>query len=178
MDWGNFLIPIVTFCVGFIVSEITRRINRAETINFQIFNKRLDVYSKLYSLLNKTYNDLNDLAELIKSDNCSSIEQNNFASIHWQAVAPLLEYLDNNALFISDELIVQCGTTFFPIDDYSEEGVAEYFDELGRGYKAIVLMIKSESGLDKLNKNMKKILGYKHKSEVISYFNSIKKKQK
>jgi len=175
MDFGSFMIPIITFCVGFFISEITRRLNRAETINVQIFNRRLEVYSELYVILNNTYNDISAFVELLNDESSPNIDNNDVLSYHWEAIVPLLKYLDNNALFISEELTVQCGAVFAPLDDFSEKGISDYLINLSEGYKAISFMIKSESGLNKLNKNLKRILGYRHKSEIISYYHKLKK---
>jgi len=39
-------------------------------------------------------------------------------------------------------------------------------------------IIKNESGINKINKGHKKIIGYNHKSEIINYLHKLKKEKR
>ena len=60
---------VFTFTFGFIISEIIRRLNRAESFNTQIFNKRLDVFCELYSIWNNSYKEMTTFIQAIIDDN-------------------------------------------------------------------------------------------------------------
>ena len=179
-DWifsglGIFLISgitsVLTFCLGFIISEVVRRINRAEMINVQIFDKRLEIYHKFRSLINRTYKAKIEFHEHLKS---GEYEPEYIAQKYNEAVIALMEFMDDNSLFISEELGVHCMTTFVSHpEEYSE--IEQCERELSEDYKSIIQMLHSESGMKMLNKSMKKMLKYQHKSEYISYFQQQRK---
>ncbi len=164
-------ISIITFFAGFIISEIIRRFNRAETFNIQVFNKRLEVYCGLYSKWTKTYNKMTEFVQNIEGHN--DIETLN--KKHYQISLLLLNYLDDNALFISEELSVHCCAALLGFDDFSKDDCENYLNELQTQNKIVTEMIKNESGLNMLNKNIRSIVKYKHKSEIISYYTQKKK---
>lgn len=170
----EYLISIITFFAGFIISELIRRMNRAETFNTQIFNKRLEVYCGLYALWNKTYSNMVDFAEAIADD---ELEQEARLDAHLKLLTPLLNYLDANSLFLSEELVVQCSSAYLGFDDSSKDDAAKYLSNIQAQNKAVIAMIKAESGLDMLNKNIKNIIHYRHKSPVISYYHRMRKEQ-
>lgn len=171
----EYIISLITFFAGFIISELIRRSNRAETFNAQIFNKRLDMFCELYYLWNNTYEEIHTYIESI-------IEETFPANItpeeyHFQIVEPLLHLLDENSLFFSEELCVHCGASLMGPEDYSISSCKEYLTDLSETSKTVKEMIKNESGLTMLNKNIKTIIKYKHKSDIITYYNLIKKEK-
>lgn len=170
----EYIISIITFFAGFVISELIRRMNRAESFNAQIFNKRLEVYCGLYALWNKTYSNMVDFTQAICDD---ELEQGDKLDVHLKLLTPLLNYLDTNSLFLSEELVVQCGSAYLGFDDFSKEEAPKYLLTIQEQNKVVIAMIKSESGLDMLNKNIKSILHYRHKSPVISYYHKVRKEQ-
>jgi len=169
-------ISIITFFAGFIISEIIRRLNRAESFNTQIFNKRLDVFCELYSIWNSAYDNMTTFIETIANDTVPN--DVNLSEHHFKIVEPLLRYIDEKALFFSEELCVQCGAAFLGFDDFTKEGCKQYLENLQQQNKIVTTMIKCESGLNMLNKNIKGIIRYKHKSAIISYYKKVSGKEK
>ena len=53
--------------------------------------------------------------------------------------------------------------------------VNRYLIELEKQNKIVITMLKNESGLSMLNKNIKNIIRYKHKSDIITYYEICKK---
>lgn len=168
----EYIISILTFFLGFIIAEIIRRMNRAEAFNAQIFNKRLDVYCELYALWNKTYTAVTALIESIIEADC--VDENALDN-HLNLVIPLMNYMDKNSLFISEELVIQCGSAFLGFGDLSKDDSANYLSILQEQNKIVTAMIRDESGLSMLNKNIKSIIDYKHKSPIITYFHKAKR---
>lgn len=165
-------VSILTFFTGYIIAEIIRRMNRAENFNAQIFNKRLDVFSELYATWNRTYKDISDFIESIISQTIS--EDTDLFEVQFILVKPLLQLLDEKALFFSQELIVQCGAAFLAPDDYSVETCQKYLEHIREQNKLIAGMIRDEAGLTMLNKNIKGIIRYNHKSDLITYLKKCK----
>lgn len=169
-------ISIITFFAGYLISEIIRRINRAESFNTQIFNKRLDVFSELYSTWNRAYMDVSTFIEAIINGEFS--ENDDLDGTHFILVSPLLKLLDEKALFFSQELCVHCGAALLCPDDYSEESCKAYLERIKKQNKIVTNMIRDESGLTMLNKNIKGIIKYKHKSDIITRFKEIQRDNK
>lgn len=132
-------ISILTFVAGYIISEIIRRMNRAETFNAQIFEKRLDVFAELYSTWNKVSQNIFDFIEKAMTeenpDSYSLLEE------QFRLVSPLLSLLDEKALFFSEELCIQCGAAFLGPDDYSKESYEEYLTKIRTDGKVVKDMI-------------------------------------
>lgn len=169
MDYMSILI----FFAGYIIAEIIRRMNRAENFNAQIFNKRLDVFSELYAKWNHTYGDVSDFIQSIINQTIP--KDIDLQELQFVLVKPLLEFLDEKALFFSQELIVQCGAAFLPPEDYSAETCQKYLEDIQEQNKLVTEIIRDESGLTMLNKNIKGIIRYNHKSDLIAYFKKCKK---
>ena len=167
-------VSILTFFAGYIIAETIRRINRAENFNAQIFNKRLDVFSELYATWNHTYGEVYSFIQSV-IDQTLSKETDLFES-QFVLIKPLLELLDEKALFFSQELTVQCGAAFLAPDDYSIETCQKYLKHIQEQNKLVTGMIRNESGLTMLNKNIKDIIRYEHRSDLITYFNKCKEK--
>ncbi len=169
-------IDILTFLAGYFISELLRRWNRIESYNSQIFSKRLDVYCKLYSLWNKSYCDVIDLIEDLKEN---KQEYENKQDIHAEIfilIRPLFLYLDESSLFLSEELKIQCATAF--VSDMTEEGKwDEYIAEIRQQNIIVKKMILDESGMSSINKKIKQIVKYKHKSPIIDYYHQLKKQK-
>lgn len=171
MDWKDFLL----LAAGYLLAEIIRRINRAESFNTQIFNRRLDVFSTLYDICNKTYIST---CELLTAVYNNDLDTDYLLEEHSAIVSPLLDFLDQNALFISDELIVHCGACFLLEEGLTKEEYYAYRDDIAKHYKQAKVMIENESGMTLLNKNIKSITKHKHKSDIVDYYNKINKQYK
>ena len=79
-------------------------------------------------------------------------------------------------LFLSEELCVQCGAAFLGFEDLSKSDCEKYLIDLQTEYRTVNDMIKNESGLSRLNKNMRNIIKYKHNSPIITYYKEQKRK--
>lgn len=168
-------ISIATFIFGFIIAELIRRWNRAETFNSCIFNTRLKVYCDLFSLIANVYSEMTEFIETAKKDSDSygtEIEE-----IHFSIVEPLLRFIDENALFLSEELCIQCSAMFM-CNAWEDGDWLRYSENIMKQNKNAVEMIKVESGMSYLNKSMKKIIKYSHNSPIISYYHKMSKQQK
>ncbi len=173
----EYLVSIITFVLGFIISEIIRRLNRTEALNIQIFEKRLNVYIELYEIWEEAYSNMCTYVHTLKDEKIF-LDSDEFFEKTFYIVEPLLMYMDKMSLILSDELKVHCGAVFLGYDDNISDGYDAYLKELAEQNLKVKNMIKSEIGIDKLNKNMKKIMKYNHDSAVISYYHNLKKNMK
>lgn len=136
----------------------------------------MDVFSELYSTWNSTYQDVYDFIEAIINKRIT--DDDSLRDEQFVIISPLLSFLDGKALFFSQELSVQCGAALMFPDNYSEAECRKYLKHIQEQNKIVTKMIRDESGLTMLNKNIKGIIKYKHKSDVISYFKKINRKIK
>lgn len=171
----DYVISALMLLGGYIIAEIIRRINRAESLSEIIFEKRLYAFLELYRIFNDTYEKCSNFLEVIVSEEMEETEETSIA--YFVLVEPLLEHLDANAMFLSEELLIQCGAAFLGPEEFTKEQCQEYLNHIQRTNAETLMMIKNESGMTMLNKKIKNITGYKHTSPVINYYTKLKKER-
>lgn len=170
----DYIINLLMLLGGYIIAEIIRRINRAENLNSIIFEKRLNAFVELYHMINVTYEQCNQFLSTVDNTK-ESFEEINEKYV--RLMIPLTIFLDENALFFSDDLIVQCGATFLGPENFSKEQYKNNINDIQQEYTITKDMIKNESGMTMLNKSIKHIIKFKHKSAVVSYYKALKKEK-
>jgi hypothetical protein len=98
----------------------------------------------------------------------------------WSSVVfNIAKFMDSNGLYLNDNIVVHCMSALVGIEDvYYIEDPEEKKDEIENFTKSIAnarKMIKSETGLEALNKLFGSISKAKHESEIISYYQRRKK---
>jgi len=168
----EIIIGLGGIVLGIILNELVRRRSRIESFNSQVFNERLEKFNELFMLLHKTHDDATQFLESFDK----------YTEEEWWEVSNLLifglvTFGDESGFFISDELKVHCSTLYMGIEDINSETLEKYRDELLQKHKSTIEMVLNESGVNRINKSMRKIIGFKHKSPVIRYYRKLKRKQ-
>ena len=171
----DYVISALMLLGGYVIAEIIRRINRAESFSEIIFEKRLYAFLELYRIFNSTYEKCSDFLEAVVNEELEETEETKMS--YFDVIEPLLRHLDANAMFFSEELSVQCGAAFLGPEEFTKEQCQEYLYKIRRANAETLMMIKNESGMTMLNKKIKRITGYKHSSPVIKYYTQLKKEQ-
>lgn len=171
----DYVISALMLLGGYVIAEIIRRINRAESFSEIIFEKRLYAFLELYRIFNSTYEKCSDFLEAVVNEELEETEETKMS--YFDVIEPLLRHLDANAMFFSEELSVQCGAAFLGPEEFTKEQCQEYLYKIRRANAETLMMIKNESGMTMLNKKIKRITGYKHTSPVIKYYTQLKKEQ-
>lgn len=172
----EYVVNALMLLGGYIIAEIIRRINRAESFSEIIFEKRLYAFLELYRIFCSTYEKCSDFLETVISEEIEE-ESEEMKIAYFDIIEPLLRHLDANAMFFSEELSVQCGAAFLGPEEFKKEQCQEYLGKIRCTNAETLMMIKNESGMTMLNKKIKHITGYKHTSAVINYYTKLKKKQ-
>ena len=169
----NALIGLAGILIGLLINEHFRRTNRIENYSSRIFDKRLEIYEGLMSLVDKNsslFSEVFDSEELTKEE---------AHGICQTATLEVMKYCDANQLYLNDEITVHIGATFVGIGDIIESDDAEYKKTEIQRFRQYMgsakQMIKAESGIEELNQLFKKITKSKHSSPVIEYFRELKK---
>jgi flagellar capping protein FliD len=166
----NSLTGIVGVSLGIFITEYFRRRGRVELYSKEIFQRRLDVYEKLYEKLRKfssAAHDIMDNPEYAKEERDEMLSS---------IIVDLAQFVDSNGLYLNSLIVAQCLTILVDIRDvyYIEDleekkGEVEKFTESIQGVEG---MIKAETGLEALDKLFDSIskANTKHTREIVSYF--------
>lgn len=170
------LIGFIGILIGIALNELLRRRNRIEGFAPKIFEKRLEIYEGLYSLMSmcgKLGEDVISTAEY------SAEERKDIVSSGIHEVA---EWCDTHGMYINSDLIVHCVPILMGIEDiYYISDTEQRKKEITRFRKLLrdsKLMICKESGIADINNLFTRITKAKHKSPIIDYYHSLQKKAK
>jgi hypothetical protein len=170
VNWYDILVVVIgpiSVLIGIFVSEYFKKKNRDSLFSEKIFNKKIDIYEKLFNMMRSAY-EINN--EIINDKNLSKENRN----LKWSSVIlPIGDFIDTNQLYISDELSVHCLITLVGAEDLGKMNVKEKKQYYNNWNKTTEL-IKEESGLNRLDKFFGKINKPKMKSDYIEYFNKLK----
>jgi hypothetical protein len=160
------LIGILGVVAGAFLNEWIRRGKRVEEFAMKLFEKRLTAYEGLYRKMNEGY----ELVEPVLEGELSKEERHTRIS---EAVLDVCRYVDENQLYINQEVAVHCCTAFMGAED-----VGDVDDEVEReaakskvrlSYKQAKEMIRKETGLEDVDRLLAKVLKIRHESDVIEY---------
>jgi hypothetical protein len=167
------LIGVIGVLIGLFINEYFRRRNRVELYSKEIFQKRLNVYEKLYEKLGEISLIAGDIMENPKYPE----EERN--EIWSSVVFSMAKFMDSNGLYLNDNIVVHCMSALVGIEDvYDMEDPEEKKGEIENFTESIAnarKMIKAETGLEALDKLFGSISKAKHESEIISYYQRRKK---
>ena len=167
------VIGLLGIIIGIVLAEIIRRANRIESLNNQIFNVRLKAFIDLYRLMQDTYVEVSEFIDNFK--NYDQVIWNEMAS---KTIFSIVCFTDQNGFLISEQLKLQCCTLYMGLEDIDSKSIDSYRSELQEKHKNTIIMIQNESGINRINKNLKGIIRFSHKSPVIEYYNLLNKKEK
>ncbi len=172
----NAIIGIVGILLGIILNEYFRHKNRIENYSQKIFENRLPVYEKLYELVDKTNNSINNY---IVDDSLPFEERFNGT---YEEGMKVIQYCTEKQFYLSDELavligsaIVNTSTIFEPEEEKEIEDATVRFR---LDIRDIKIMILKESGIYEINKHFKSVGKVKYKGPVIDYYKKLKEQYK
>ncbi|OLE54566.1 MAG: hypothetical protein AUG51_07735 [Acidobacteria bacterium 13_1_20CM_3_53_8] len=170
------LIGLIGVLIGLFINEYFRRRNRVELYSKEIFQKRLSVYEKLYEKIYKISPIAHDIMENPKY---SEEERHEI----WSSVVfDMAKFMDSNELYLNENITVHCVSALIGVEDvYYMEDPEEKKGEIENFTKSIAnarKMIKAETGLEALDKLFSSISKAKHESEIISYYQKLKRELK
>jgi len=164
------LIGVMGVLIGILINEALRRHRRIEDYSTKIFEKRLQVYEELYWKLHECYNVGN---EVLSGDHSAEKRHEIMASL----VFPLLEFMDKNSLYLSDEIGVHCGGMWMSVDEIpSIENDGERLSQTeayNQDFKDAKDMIKGESGLREIDKLFRSIAKPKYSSRLVGHYRKL-----
>ena len=169
----EILTGLIGIVIGIFLTELIRRTNRIESLNNQIFNERLKAFIDLYRFMQNTYVQVTEII-----DNINKYGQEAWTEIVSDMIFTIVKFTDKNGFLISEPLKIQCCTLYMGLEDMDQESIKNYKSQLQENHKNTIIMIQNESGINQINKKIKKILRYNHESSVIEYYNLLKKKEK
>jgi hypothetical protein len=170
----NAIIGVLGVLLGIVFNEFIRRKNRIENYSQKIFENRLEVYEKLYELVDQASTTITDF---IDDESLSMEDKYNEA---YEEGAKVLEYCTQKQFYLNEEIIVLIGSAFVGTSTIFEtEDEKEIEDEIQKfrlDIKDAKQMILKESGIDEINKHFKSVAKVKYKSAIIDYYRKLKRK--
>lgn len=168
------LIGLVGVLIGALITEYFRRKSRLESFSGPIFEKRLAIYESLMNEFTLSYGVIFHLYE----DNEISLSEKNDVAFH--CGLKLMQFLDDNEFYLSEEIVVHIGMLFVGVSDvFCEEKTDECrkitYEKFKRDCGETKRLIKTASGISTIDKLLTEITDAKPNSEYIKYFIKIKK---
>ncbi len=159
------LIALVGVLLGVLLGEYFRRRKRIEVYSERVFERRLEVYEKLMTLVQGAYTVA---SEVMSSGGLTEAERHDLMSA---AILPIAEYVDDNALYVDPYVGAHVTAAFMGAEDVQaisdtrdrEAAIAE-FQALYKSTKRIIL---EESGVYQINKHFRLVSRSKPDSSII-----------
>jgi len=175
VNWSNILtilIGPIGIILGIFINEYFKRKNRSSLFSEEIFRRKLDIYEKLYYKMREAYNFAH---EIIEDKNLSKYERKK----RWtNVVIPIMEYLDQNALYIDGNIRLHCSITLVGVEELADlppnekkTQTKEYFTN----WQQTSRLIREDCGLKRLDKFFSKINKPDITSDYIEYAHKRKK---
>lgn len=170
------IIGLIGVVFGIFLSEFLRRKSRIELYSNAVFEKRLKAYEDLYKLIHESQ----DIAYELINNPEYTIEE--FKTIWPSVILKLTNYCDENALYLNEEIQVHCITSLIGLEEISEkldqDDKEKLIESFGNKTGNAKLMIKQEIGIPEIEKLYRKISKSKPQSDIIKYYQSLKKRKK
>jgi len=152
---GQSLFGVACVLLGIGLNEWVRRSNRIETFAGTVFKERFDVHVKLWN----TIRDAKPTADQIIKDSTLSPDARHelLSGLVWR----VLDFCDENSLYLNEEVTVHCCTVFMGIEDISSESDAKKRDEMiahfEEGYQKAREIVREETGLKRMDGLFRKV---------------------
>jgi hypothetical protein len=170
------VIAISSLLIGVALNEYVRRSNRIEGYAAAIFQKRIEVYEELWKKVNKG----KTVAERVIDDPSFSHQQRH--ALISEIVLDLAEFCDEHSLYLNDEVTVHCCSLFMGVEDIQAEAdptKAKNLEEQFRtNYLATDNIIRSESGLKRIDKVFSTVTKVRYSSEIIDYYRKARRQRR
>ncbi len=151
------------------LNELFRQRQRIEAYAVRVFDKRLEKYEELMALLQAAYLVASDVMQKNGRTSKQRIDA---------AVFPIVQFLDDNELYIDEELGIHCIATFMGAEDVQDtenpQERKKRQQEIYDKYKDAKRMIREDSGIAKIDKMFKGITKPRLSGSVIEYVRYLK----
>jgi len=165
------LIGLAGVIVGILINEYFKRKDRESLYSDTIFQKRLEIYDKLFTKMSTASEISNEVIE-----NVSLSKQERLQT--WsEIVLDIAKFTDTNKLYLNEEIAMHCMITLIGVEDIYNLPENEKKLEISKfytGIKEVSDLIKEEIGLKRLDKFFNKINKPIISSSYIEAFNKIK----
>ena len=166
------LVGLIGVLIGMLLAEYFRRQGRIEIFSKGIFQKRLNIYEKLYKITEEIYNEANDI---IENPNYSKEKRKELWS---ENIFKLAGFLDENSLYINENITVHCMCSIIGLEDIyyeNDRSKKKHIKNFQRDHAKTKTMIKEETGLKALERLFTTISRPKYTSEYISFYKDVEK---
>ena len=168
------LIGLVGVLVGALISQVFHRQNRVEIYSHKVFERRLEVYETLMTLLNSGYHVA---VEVMENENLSKDGRKNLIS---KAIIPIAEFVDEHSLYIDKYIAAHMASVFMGAEnvlDMDDKNHREKLkNDIRTSYKEAKEIILVESGAEEINKHFRSVSRSKPSSSVIEYIKRFENK--
>jgi len=170
------LVGLLGVLLGSLVTEILRRKSRIENYSSRVFDKRLQTYEELYKKLIASSSIISDVFE---NPNYSKEQRKAIVS---RSVFELAHFTDKYSFYLNEHVALQSMTLLIGVEDIIDiEDEEEKQKEVQRVWKHLrdtKKMIRKESGIEEMDRLFRTITQAKHKSELIDYYEELKKQER
>lgn len=115
------LVGLLGVLLGFLLSDYIKRKARIEEHYDNFFKKRLNTYQNLGKKISTASTTINQLESVTDM----TIDVKKARAFHVSSI--VLEFVDDHALYLNDEIVEQCKSTFQGV---SEMYIEEFYDDL------------------------------------------------
>ena len=170
------LVGLLGVLIGLLANEYFRRKSRIENYSSRVFEKRIQTYEELYNRVSACSLIISDA---IENPDYSKEERKAIVS---KAIFELAQFGDKYDFYLNEHIVIQYMTLLVGVEDiFDIEDKGEKEKEVQRVRKHLrdtKKMIRKESGIEQLDKLFRSITRAKHKSELINYYEEMKKQQR
>lgn len=167
------LIGLVGILLGIVLGEYFHRNKRIEVYSQKVFDKRLSVHEKLYTIF---VEGGEIISEAMTNTALNEVERKSLVS---SVIHSLCTFMDTNAFYLNDAVMVQVATAYMGAEDvlnYDDDlKIATAKEKIYNSSRATKEIILQESGVTEVFKHFSTVSKSKPDSAVIRYFRSIKK---
>lgn len=177
VDLGPIIAAIIGVggvLLGAAISEIVRRLSRAEQYSSIVFEKRLMAYEGLMRVVN----DTNDAARFLWDDTLGLTSDQIREEIS-AAIMTVIRYCEENSFFLEDDVTINAMTLYMGLDD-AVDASSDLRKEVQKKYNDdrtnVMHVIREAAGINKFNRIFQKSHRPNINTEISRYFRERKEK--
>jgi len=170
---GTSLIGLLGVVIGIFLNELLRRSNRIANYSTSVFERRLTLYEKLFTILQSCSRIA---TEVIENSELTKDQRHEFVS---EAIMEVAQFCDEHELYIDEELTIHCVSILIGVEDIhyikDKEGKEVEIKKFRSQLLSAKRMIRKASGIADLDDLYRSIINPKYVSPIIEYYRELKK---
>jgi hypothetical protein len=168
------LVGLVGLLIGILLTEYFRRRSRVEMYSSKVFERRLDAYEGLMTIMTEAGSAVGE----VLGDESMPLEERRGKVV--EAGLRVSRYMDEHLFYLNDEIMIHCGVTFVGVVDVLDLAEGKKREDaidrfLGR-LKNARDMIRAESGMSEIDRAFRAVTKAKHSGPVIDEYRRLKVK--